>query len=93
MGFSRPKYWCGLGHTRHLITLIIGNVITDYLGFPGGSEGKESACNAGDPAPIPGLGGYPGGGYGNPLHYSCLANPHGQRSLGGYSPRGSQSQT
>ena len=37
---------------------------------------------------IPGLGSSPGGGQGNPLQYSCLENPHGQRSLGGYSPRG-----
>ena len=37
---------------------------------------------------IPGLGRYPGVGHGNPLHYSCLVNPHGQRSLAGYSPWG-----
>ena len=36
----------------------------------------------------PGLGRSPGEGHGNPLHYSCLENPHGQRSLAGYSPRG-----
>ena len=34
-----------------------------------------------DPGSIPGLGGFPGEGYGNPLQYSCLENPHGQRSL------------
>ena len=34
---------------------------------------------------IPGSGRFPGGGYGNPLQYSCLENPHGQRSLVGYS--------
>ena len=54
--------------------------------FPGGSDGKESACNAGDLGSIPGLGRSPGGGYGNPLQYSCVENPHGQRSLAGYSP-------
>ena len=37
---------------------------------------------------IPGLGRSPGGGHGNPVQYSCLENPHGQRSLGGYSPYG-----
>ena len=37
---------------------------------------------------IPGLGRSPGGGHGNPLSYSCLENPHGQRSLVGYSPQG-----
>ena len=57
------------------------------MGFPGGSVGKESACNEGDLGSIPGLGRSPGGGNGNPL-YSCLENPHGQRSLMGYSPWG-----
>ena len=56
------------------------------LGFPSGSYSNESACNAGDLGSIPGLGRYPGGGPGNPLQYSCLENPHGQRSLEGYSP-------
>ena len=55
--------------------------------FPGGSDGKESTCNAGDLGLIPGLGRSPGGGYGNLLWYSCLENPHGQRNLdSGYSP-------
>ena len=54
--------------------------------FPGGSEGKESACNAGDLGWIPGLGRSPGEGNGSPLQCSCLENPHGQRSLAGYSP-------
>ena len=58
------------------------------MDFPGGSDGKESACNVGDLSSIPGLGRSPGGGHGNPLHYSCLENPHGQRSLVGYSPWG-----
>ena len=55
-----------------------------FMGFPGGSDGKESVCSVGDLGLIPGL----GGGHGNPLQYSCLENPHGQRSLAGYSPRG-----
>ena len=55
---------------------------------PGGSDGKASACKAGDLGSIPGLGRSPGGGHGNPLQYSCLENPHGQRSLVGYSPWG-----
>ena len=45
------------------------------LGFPGGSDAKDSACNAGDLSSIPGLGRSPGGGNGNPLQYSCLENP------------------
>ena len=44
-------------------------------GCPGGSGSKESACSAGDPGSVPGLGGSPGGGHGNPLQYSCLENP------------------
>ena len=53
-------------------------------GFPSSLAGKESACNAGDLGWIPGLGRSPGEGNGNPLQYSCLQNPHGQRSLAGY---------
>ena len=45
------------------------------MGFPGGSDGKESACSAGDPGWIPGLGKSPGEANGNPLQYSCLENP------------------
>ena len=56
------------------------------MDFPGDSDGKESSCNAGDLGLIPGLGRSPGGGHGNPLQYSCLENPYGQRSLVGYSP-------
>ena len=44
------------------------------MGFPGGSNGKESACSVGDLGSIPGLGRSPGGGNGNPLQYSCLEN-------------------
>ena len=46
-----------------------------YLGFPGDSCGKESACQAGDMCSIPGLGRSPGEGNGNPLQYSYLGNP------------------
>ena len=56
------------------------------VGFPGGSEVKASAWNAGDPGSIPGSGRSPGEGNGNPLQYSCLENP--RRSLVGYSPWG-----
>ena len=44
------------------------------LGIPGGSVGKESACNVGDLGSIPGSGRSPGGGHGHPLQYSCLEN-------------------
>ena len=53
--------------------------------FPGGSAGKSSAYNAGDPGLTPGSGRSPGGGNGNPLQYSCLENP---LDGGGYSPWG-----
>ena len=45
-----------------------------HCGFPGGSDGKASACNVGDPTSIPGLGRSPGEGNGNPLQYPCLEN-------------------
>ena len=47
------------------------------LGFPGGSDGKESACNVGNLGSIPGLGRCPGGEHGDPLQYSCLGIPQG----------------
>ena len=59
-----------------------------FLEFPGGSDGKEFTRNAGDLGLIPELGRSPGGGHGNPLQYTCLENPHGQKSLAGYSPQG-----
>ena len=52
---------------------------------------KNWPANAGDirdMGSIPGLGRSPGGGHGNPLQYSCLENPHGQRSLAGCGPWG-----
>ena len=58
------------------------------LGFPGGSDGKASACSAGDPGSIPGLGRSPGEGNGNPLPVFLPGESHGWRSLVGYSPRG-----
>ena len=45
------------------------------MGFPGGLNGKESACNAGDPGSVLGLERSPGEGNGNPLQYSSLENP------------------
>ena len=56
------------------------------IGFPGGSDGKESMDNVGHLGLIPGLGRSSGGVHGNPFQYSCLENPHGQMSLEGYSP-------
>ena len=56
--------------------------------LPGGLDGNESACNAGELGSIPGLGRSPGEGDGYPLQYSCLENSPGQKSLVGYSPLG-----
>ena len=55
-----------------------------YVSFPGGSDVKASACNAGDLGSIPGSGRSPGERNGNPIQYSCLEKS--QRSLVGYSP-------
>ena len=66
-----------------------------FMGFPGDSDGEEfftiagkETCNLGDTDSIPELERFPGGRYDNPLQCSCLENPHGQRSLVGYNPRG-----
>ena len=55
------------------LLLFISETYTRY--FPGGSEVKVSAWNAGDSGSVPGLGRSPGEGNGNPLQYSCLENP------------------
>ena len=57
------------------------------MGFPGGSAGKESSCNAGDTGSIPGSGRSPGEG-GQPTPVFLPGESHGQRSLMGYSPWG-----
>ena len=58
------------------LSIFLHIVIYTYdLGFPGDSDGKESACNAGYPCQFPGSGRSPGEGYVNPLQYSCLENP------------------
>ena len=66
---------------------------TFILGFPGGSNDKESASNVGDLGAIPGSERSAGEGNGNQLQYSRLENPHGQRSLVGYSPGSLKNQT
>ena len=57
-----------------------------YMGFCGAQWLR--IYNAGEPGSIPGLRRSPGGGHGNPFQYSCPENPHGQRSLAGYSSQG-----
>ena len=55
--------------------MVVYIYIYAYVGFPGGSAGKESSCNAGDLGSIPGWGGSPAEGNGIPLQCSCLENP------------------
>ena len=69
------------------LALIISTQLICLKHFPGGSDGKASVYNAGDPGSIPGLGRSPGAGNGNPLQDYCLENPM-DRSLVGYSPWG-----
>ena len=49
--------------------------VNEVMDFPGGSDGKESACSSGDLGSIPGSGRTPGEGNGNTLQYACLENP------------------
>ena len=58
------------------------------MGFPGGSDDKESACSAGDLGSVLGSGRSPGEGNGYPLQYSCLENSMNRGGLGGYSQWG-----
>ena len=80
-GFSRQEYW------SRLPCLPPGDCPWPR-NWTRVSCSEASACNAGDLGSIPGLGRSPGEGNGNPLQYSCLENPHGWRSLVGYSPWG-----
>ena len=65
-------------HSFHMLARLSSK---SFKGFPGGSEDKASASNAGDPSWIPGLGRSPGEGNGNPLQYSCLENPMDRGAL------------
>ena len=60
--------------SQSLLRLMSIELVIPSNHLPGGSDGKEAACNAGDPSSIPGSGRSPGEGYGNPLQYSCLEN-------------------
>ena len=70
-----------IGHSTPLSAMLM-------LGLPCWLRWKESTCNAGYLTSIPGLERSPGGGHCNSFQHSCLENPHGQRSLAGYSPWG-----
>ena len=82
---TAPPASCTQGlRSRHGQAVVALNLNSppDLESFPGGSDGKAAACNAGDQGLIPTSGSYPRGGHGNPLQCSCLENPHGLRSLG-----------
>ena len=68
-----------------MVVLLLIFLRIAYIVFHSGSDGKESSHDVGDLGLILGLGRSSGGGHGNPLQYSFLENPHGQRSLVGYS--------
>ena len=96
LSFRRNLLGCSVDIVKPISFTIVKSLLWDFKivrqwipkDFPGGSDGKESACNARDPSSIPELGRSPGGGQGNPLQYSCLENSHGQRNPVGYSPWG-----
>ena len=83
---ARVLEWGAIAFSMYIIkeNLIYLCLIHCY-GLPQWLGGKESTCNVVDLGSIPGLGKSPGEGHSNPLRYSCLENPHGQRSLAGYS--------
>ena len=84
------EYQIGQNCRQHIIYQKTG-VLGDFLGgtgFPGGSDGKESACNEGDPGSIPGSGRCRGEGNGYPTPVFLPGEFHGQRSLVGYGPWG-----
>ena len=67
-----PEHTGRPGGQLHQLSVLKATLAAE--GFPGGSDGKDSACSAGDPGLIPGWGRSPGGGNGYSLHYSCLEN-------------------
>ena len=81
---------CGFSYSEFLMSLPwslgLGGPENRFGWFPGGSDGKASARNAGDLGSIPGMGRSLGERHGNPLQYPCLEKFHGWRSLVGYSP-------
>ena len=72
---QRNLSWLVLLTTEPNSHLFISILYTVSSGFPGGSDGEESTCNAGDWGSVPGSGWSPGEVHGNPLQYSCLENP------------------
>ena len=84
---DHPTLPGSLGFLPHVSGLILPSMLGGG-GFPGGSDSKESACNAGDPGSIPGLGRSPGEGNGDPFQSFLPGKSHRQKSLMGYSLHG-----
>ena len=83
--FPIPAYHTAPLGTNNSIAAISNSFLKgeiNFMGFPGSSEGKESACNVGDLGSILGLGRSCEECNGNPLQYFCLEKSRGQRSLG-----------
>ena len=78
-----------MGQDKIRKTVHLENVFDNVFGgFPGGSDGEESACDARDLGSTPGSGRSPGEGNGYPLQYSCLENSMDREAWWGYSPWG-----
>ena len=91
-GKGYPLQYSGLENSRLLLfpssLCSWSNRFHLFWGFPGGSDGKASACNEGHQSSIPGSGRCPGEGKGSPLQHSCLENTMDGGYLIGYSPWG-----
>ena len=71
-------------YTQYLVIIYYGKEpekVYINMGFPGGSDSRDSACNTGDPGSVPGLGRSPGEGNVNPLQHSCLQNSLGREAF------------
>ena len=82
-GICHPSVVSLSGHCEKLVSSLLGSFVDSLnlsWGFPGGSGGKESACNAGDLGSIPGFERCPGEGNGYPLKHSCLENSMDRRA-------------
>ena len=71
---DRGVWWAPIHRVTRVRQELVTKLLSQFKGFPGGSDSKESTYNVGDPGSIPGLGRSPGEGNGNSLQYSCLEN-------------------
>ena len=71
---DRGVWWAPIHRVTRVRQELVTKLLSQFKGFPGGSDSKESTYNVGDPGSIPGLGRSPGDGNGYPLQYSYLEN-------------------